>query len=129
MDRPNSKAVSDILASLNLADYAGTHPMALSGGQKQRVAIASAMAAKAELLLFDEPTSGLDYVHMCSVAKLLRKLAEAGKTILVSTHDPELLTLCADEILHIEGGKITEHYSLNEEAIGKLGSFFTEQIG
>ena len=129
MDRQDSKAVSEILASLNLADYAGTHPMALSGGQKQRVAIASAMAAKAELLLFDEPTSGLDYVHMCSVAKLLRNLAEAGKTILVSTHDPELLSLCADDILHIEGGQITEHYDLNKDTIGKLGAFFTEQIG
>lgn len=125
MDRPDSKEVSEILDSLNLADYAGTHPMALSGGQKQRVAIASAIAAKAELLLFDEPTSGLDFSHMCAVAALLRKLAEEGKTVLVSTHDPELLTLCADEILHIEGGQITEHYGLNEETIGRLGSFFT----
>ena len=101
--------------------------MTLSGGQKQRVAIASAMAAKAELLLFDEPTSGLDYVHMCSVAGLLQELAREGKTILVSTHDPELLALCADEVIHIESGKVTEQYVLNKQTAGRLGAFFAEQ--
>lgn len=106
MKEPSSEVAHKILESVDLDDYADTHPMALSGGQKQRVAIASAIAAKAKLLLFDEPTSGLDYVHMCSVARLLRKLADSGRTVLVSTHDPELLTLCADHVVRLEHGRV-----------------------
>ncbi len=108
MKNPDEDTAGSILSSVDLEAYADTHPMALSGGQKQRVAIASAIAAKAELLLFDEPTSGLDYVHMCSVAEQLRKLADSGKTVLVSTHDPELLTLCADHIVHLENGRVVD---------------------
>ena len=80
--------------------------MALSGGQKQRVAIASAIAANAKLMLFDEPTSGLDYCHMEKVGELLKKLAVSGNTVLVATHDPELIELCCDYVLCIENGKL-----------------------
>jgi len=127
MDTPDSSAAAEIMDSLGIGAYADTHPMALSGGQKQRVAIASALAAKAELLLFDEPTSGLDYVHMFSVARLLRSLAEKGRTILVSTHDPELLSLCADDVVHIENGCVEEQYALNEETRSLLKEFFLKQ--
>ena len=126
MERPDPVKAGAILETMGLGAYAETHPMALSGGQKQRVAIASAIAAEAELLLFDEPTSGLDYIHMCTVGSLLRELSRRGKTVLVSTHDPELLTLCADEIAHIEGGRIVEQYVLNEETTDKLKRFFLE---
>lgn len=80
--------------------------MALSGGQKQRVAIASAIAAGAELLLFDEPTSGLDYAHMEKVGKLLRQLADSSCTVLVSTHDPEFIEQCCDHTLRIKNGRV-----------------------
>ena len=126
MERPDPVKAGAILETMGLGAYAETHPMALSGGQKQRVAIASAIAAEAELLLFDEPTSGLDYIHMCTVGSLLRELSRRGKTVLVSTHDPELLTLCADEIAHIEGGRIVEQYVLNEETTDRLKRFFLE---
>ena len=82
--------------------------MALSGGQKQRVAIASAIAAQAQILLFDEPTSGLDYRHMREVAELLKRLAAEGKTIFVSTHDPERIALCCDKIIRITEGRAQE---------------------
>ena len=78
--------------------------MALSGGQKQRVAIASAFAAGARILLFDEPTSGLDLAHMEKVGRLLTELANSGKTVLVSTHDPELIDQCCGYLLYIENG-------------------------
>ena len=128
MERSDPARAGEILKEMGLEACAQTHPMALSGGQKQRVAIASAIAAKAELLLFDEPTSGLDYIHMCTVASLLRELSQQGKTVLVSTHDPELLTLCADEIAHIEGGRIVEQYRLNNETTGMLQQFFMEYL-
>lgn len=106
MDHPDEKTAKEILASLDLLEFADKHPMALSGGQKQRVAIASALAAGAEILLFDEPTSGLDYRHMREVAGLLRRLSEQGRTVFVSTHDPELIALCCDRVIRISDGRI-----------------------
>ncbi|WP_026497953.1 ABC transporter ATP-binding protein [Butyrivibrio sp. WCD2001] len=105
MKNEDKKRCDKILDSLGLLEYKDKHPMALSGGQKQRVAIASAIAADARLLLFDEPTSGLDYSHMVKVSELLRKLADSGRTVLVSTHDPELIELCCDYVLCINNGK------------------------
>ena len=95
-----------ILDDLGILEFKDKHPMALSGGQKQRVAIASAIAADAKLMLFDEPTSGLDYLHMEKVGELLKSLAQTGNTVLVATHDPELIELCCDYVLCIENGRI-----------------------
>ncbi len=108
MKNKDEKAAEDILTSLDLAQFRDKHPMALSGGQKQRVAIASALAAEAELLLFDEPTSGLDRRHMKEVAGLLKALAGKGKTVLVSTHDPEFAAVCCDRLVRISGGSAYE---------------------
>lgn len=106
MKDENTEKCDKILDSLGLLEFKDKHPMALSGGQKQRVAIASALAADAELLLFDEPTSGLNYAYMKAVAKLLKQLSSDGKTVIVSTHDPELIALCCDYVLCIEHGKL-----------------------
>ena len=108
MEHSDEKAAEKILESLDLDEYKEKHPMALSGGQKQRVAIASAIAAQAQILLFDEPTSGLDYRHMREVAELLKRLAAEGKTIFVSTHDPELIALCCDKVIRITEGRAQE---------------------
>ncbi len=108
MEDPDEKKGEEILEGLDLLEYKDKHPMALSGGQKQRVAIASAMAAKADILLFDEPTSGLDYRHMKEVSVLLRRLADMGKTVFVVTHDPELCARCCDRIIRIRAGRAEE---------------------
>ena len=113
MKDKNEKACEIILESLGLLPYKDKHPMALSGGQKQRVAIASAVAAGAKLLLFDEPTSGLDLSHMEMVGQLLTDLARSGSTVLVSTHDPELIGQCCDYILCIDKGKVG-YYKIKE---------------
>ncbi|MCR4789388.1 MAG: ABC transporter ATP-binding protein [Lachnospiraceae bacterium] len=80
-----------ILEALDLKEYADKHPLALSGGQKQRVAIASAIASGRNIILFDEPTSGLDYYHMLQVSELLKQLQKAGRTVIIVTHDVELI--------------------------------------
>lgn len=108
MEKPDETQAKEILASLDLLEYREKHPMALSGGQKQRVAIASAIAANAKILLFDEPTSGLDYRHMKEVSLLLKELAKRGKTIFVSTHDPELAAECCDRTIRIKDGRIAQ---------------------
>lgn len=106
MDDKDEEKAGEILSELGLSGYMDKHPMALSGGQKQRVAIASAIAAGASLLLFDEPTSGLDYAHMEHVGEMLKELASSGKTVLVSTHDPELIEKACDHVLCINKGKV-----------------------
>lgn len=88
-----------ILEQLDLANLADTHPMALSGGQKQRVAIAGGVMAQNPVLIFDEPTSGLDLHHMKQVAALLRTLRDAGKVVIVITHDTELVHEVADQVI------------------------------
>lgn len=103
----DSAFCADILKKLGIYEYKDKHPMALSGGQKQRVAIASAIAANSKLMLFDEPTSGLDFSHMEKVGELLKKLAGFGSTVLVATHDPELIDICCDYVLCIEDGKVS----------------------
>ncbi|MCR5177899.1 MAG: ABC transporter ATP-binding protein, partial [Lachnospiraceae bacterium] len=94
-----------ILGSLDLTEYADKHPLALSGGQKQRVAVASAIASGRDIILFDEPTSGLDYSHMLQVSELLKQLREKGKTVIIVTHDVELIKRACTCIIHFDGKK------------------------
>lgn len=93
----NEEEALKILASLDLETFANRHPQSLSGGQKQRVAVASAIASGREILLFDEPTSGLDYSHMLQIGQILRDLKALGKTVIVVTHDRELIKECCDK--------------------------------
>ena len=92
----NEEEAHRILASLDLDDFSDRHPQSLSGGQKQRVAVACAIASGREILLFDEPTSGLDYTHMLQIGQILRDLKALGKTVIVVTHDRELIKECCD---------------------------------
>ncbi len=89
----------EILKQLDLDGFLDRHPQSLSGGQKQRLAIACALASGRKLLLLDEPTSGLDYAHMMETAGLLRQLQSMGATILVVTHDSELIRACCSRRL------------------------------
>ena len=98
--------------------------MSLSGGQKQRVAIATAVVSDRELLVFDEPTSGLDLRHMQEVAMTLQHLQQMGKTVLVITHDYELIASCCTHVLHLESGKVQEQYRLDQEGFKRLRQFF-----
>ena len=88
------RKAAELLRELDLEALADRHPQSLSGGQKQRLAIAGALASGREILLFDEPTSGLDLGHMRQTAKLLNSLRERGITLLVVTHDCELIREC-----------------------------------
>ncbi len=110
----NEEEARRILATLDLEAFADRHPQSLSGGQKQRVAVASAIASGRDIMLFDEPTSGLDYTHMLQIGEILRSLKAQGKTVIVVTHDRELIKECCDceiclhdfnQINPAEGGK------------------------
>jgi energy-coupling factor transport system ATP-binding protein len=125
MKKPDRAEAEKILESLDLLPLKDLHPMSLSGGQKQRVAIASAHASRRELIMFDEPTSGLDRRHMGYVADNLRSLQKLGKTLLVITHDPELILTCCTYTLCMEDGKIIGAYPLNDEGTRRILDFFT----
>ena len=92
----NEEEARRILSTLDLEAFADRHPQSLSGGQKQRVAVASAIASGRDIMLFDEPTSGLDYTHMLQIGEILRSLKDQGKTVIVVTHDRELIKECCD---------------------------------
>lgn len=78
------------------------HPASLSGGEKQRVTIAAAYCSDAELIVLDEPTSGLDGDGVLNVAAWARKLAQAGKTVVIITHDRILTKLACDHVLELK---------------------------
>src|ERR1700710_2632309 len=75
------------LSQVGLADKADSYPAQLSGGQQQRVAIARALAMSPKLMLFDEPTSALDPELVGEVLTVIRRLADAGMTMIVVTHE------------------------------------------
>ena len=89
----------EILAALGLTTLADLHPMSLSGGQKERVVVSAAMLSAKDLIVLDEPTSGLDHAHMQQVGQLLQQLKQAGKIVLVITHDEELAADWCDRVI------------------------------
>ena len=97
-----------LLDEVGLADHADHLPRQLSGGQQQRVAIARSLAMQPKLMLFDEPTSALDPELVGEVMGVIRRLAEAGMTMLVVTHEMGFAAEIADEIVFMDGGIIVE---------------------
>jgi energy-coupling factor transport system ATP-binding protein len=87
-----------ILTRFDLDRLAGRHPLALSGGERQRLAIAAAFAQDRPVVVLDEPTSGLDLLHMRQVAAGIEELAAAGRTVLVATHDQDLIAACGARV-------------------------------
>ena len=89
------------LEVFGLSHLKGRHPHSLSGGEKQRLVVACALMKRPSLLILDEPTSGLDGRNMRIIARELREYASRGGTVLLITHDLELLSLAADCRLEI----------------------------
>jgi polar amino acid transport system ATP-binding protein len=98
----------DLLERVGLAGRAGSYPEQLSGGQQQRVAIARALAYSPRLLLLDEITSALDPELVGEVLALVRELAEAGRTILMATHEMGFARQVADRVVFLDGGRLVE---------------------
>lgn len=127
MQDANEEKLEGIMDALGLTALRERHPLSLSGGQKQRVAIASALLADKEFLVFDEPTSGLDYLHMVQTAHLISSLG-GKETSFVVSHDPELIVRSCNYVLHLEGGLIKDQYPLNEKTEEKLTNYFRKDL-
>ena len=104
----------ELLASVGLADKADAHPPQLSGGQQQRVAIARALAMQPKAILFDEPTSALAPELVGDVLGVMRKLAEAGMTMVVVTHEMSFAREVADRVMFFDGGVMVEQGAARE---------------
>ena len=97
-----------LLSSVGLSDHIDHLPHRLSGGQQQRVAIARALAVRPRLMLFDEPTSALDPELVGEVLAVMRRLAEAGMTMIVVTHEIRFAREVADRVVFMDAGEIVE---------------------
>jgi D-methionine transport system ATP-binding protein len=102
--------VKPLLDLVGLGDKSGRYPAELSGGQKQRVGIARALATEPKLLLSDEATSALDPETTQSILELLKKInAELGLTVLLITHEMEVVKSITSKVAVIDNGLIVEH--------------------
>lgn len=97
-----------LLSEVGLADKIQNYPCQLSGGQQQRVAIARALAQDPAVLCFDEPTSALDPELTGEVLRVIKKLKDNGRTMLVVTHEMDFARNVADRVLFFADGIIEE---------------------
>ena len=92
----NKRRAEEALELFRLQEVRNRHPASLSGGEKQRVVIAAAYCSDAEVFAFDEPTSGMDGEGLLSMARWADILAQAGKTVIIITHDELLADIACD---------------------------------
>ena len=97
-----------LLEKVGIADKANHYPAQLSGGQQQRAAIARALAMEPDVLMFDEPTSALDPELVGEVLRVMQKLAEEGRTMIIATHEMGFAREASSHVIFLDEGRIEE---------------------
>ena len=100
------REVPRVLEIIGLKDKTESFPEELSGGEQQRLAVARALVNYPDVIIADEPTGNLDPYNTYEVISLLEKINRAGKTVLLSTHDREIINKLGKRVITIENGKI-----------------------
>ncbi|OGZ62438.1 MAG: cell division ATP-binding protein FtsE [Candidatus Staskawiczbacteria bacterium RIFCSPHIGHO2_02_FULL_34_10] len=100
------KEVPRILEVIGLGEKINNFPRELSGGEQQRLAVARAFVNHPDIIIADEPTGNLDPYNTYEVISLLEKINKAGKTVILSTHDREIINKLGKRVVTIENGKI-----------------------
>ncbi|MDI9643342.1 MAG: ATP-binding cassette domain-containing protein [Archaeoglobales archaeon] len=114
--------VEEALKLVGLEGYEKRLCSQLSGGEKKRLSIADAIAMDPEFVILDEPTAGLDQLGFDAIVELIEKLRNAGKGIIIATHDFDLAKRVGDRFYYLEDGRIVyEGESLNFELARKIG--------
>jgi energy-coupling factor transport system ATP-binding protein len=121
-----SSQIGSTLEQLGLAPLAGAYPRNLSGGEAQRAALAAILVGNPKVLLLDEPTRGLDYRAKSGLGRLLRALAAEQRTILLATHDVELVAAYADRVALLGDGELVVEGPVREVLSDSL--IFSSQI-
>ncbi len=110
-----ARDVNEVLEIVGLTDKADNFPAQLSGGEKQRVAIARALIHRPEVILADEPTGNLDPYHTLDIIRLLLKINELGTTVILATHNKEIINSLGKRVVTLQEGKI-----IRDEAEGRF---------
>tara|TARA_R110002126_G_scaffold13441_3_gene58319 strand:- start:3924 stop:4697 length:774 start_codon:yes stop_codon:yes gene_type:complete len=114
-DRAEAEAKAmDYLGKVGIANKAHSYASQLSGGQQQRVAIARALAMEPKALLFDEPTSALDPELVGEVLKVMRDLADEGRTMIVVTHEMGFARDVSNRVMFLHQGMVEEEGAPHE---------------
>lgn len=100
------RRVADVLKITGMEEHRNHFPRELSGGEKQRAAIARAVVHAPELLFADEPTGNLDPENTVALAKLLHKINKSGTTVILATHDRDMMQLCNQRVITIDNGRL-----------------------
>lgn len=108
------RRVDESLERVGMSEYSQKAPHHLSGGQKKRVAIAGILSMRPKVMVLDEPTSGLDPNGASAIMQLLYDLNEEGMTIIISTHDVDLVPIYSDNINVLRKGKILKQGNCRE---------------
>ena len=124
LKRPRAECVAEaeaLLEKVGIADKRNFYPAHLSGGQQQRAAIARALAMKPKVMLFDEPTSALDPELVGEVLRVLRALADEGRTMLVVTHEMGFARNVSNRVVFVHQG-LVEADGTPDQVFGELKS-------
>ncbi len=105
-DEDINSNVSQVLEVVGLVDKSWHFPHELSGGEKQRVAIARAIVNQPDLIVADEPTGNLDPLNTREIIEVLKKINEIGTTVLLATHNKDVVNALGKRVITIEKGKI-----------------------
>lgn len=103
-----SKKVNDVLEMVGILDKKLQFPQQLSGGELQRTSIARAIVADPKYLLADEPTADLDPDNAWEIVKLLSEINKSGTTVIMATHNAEIVNTLKKRVIFIENGKIVK---------------------
>lgn len=112
--REIDELVPQVLDMVGLSDKMHNFPHQLSGGEQQRVAIARAMVHRPEVIIADEPTGNLDPFHTWEIINLLQKINQLGTTLLLATHDKEVINYLEKRVITLDRGRL-----IRDEAKGK----------
>jgi energy-coupling factor transport system ATP-binding protein len=124
---PDAETAQEVLAALGLESVAERYPRDLSTGQRQRAALAAVLAGRPALALLDEPTRGMDAAARAALATFVHRLASAGGSVVVATHDSDLAAEVADRVVLVDAGRVRE-LGAPDAALAGAGPLAT-QIG
>ena len=105
--REIKNTVPKVIELVGLTGKEKQFPSQLSGGERQRVAIARAIVRQPKILIADEPTGNLDPKNTWDIVRLLEKINKYGTTVLLTTHNAEIVNKLKRRVITIEGGKVT----------------------
>lgn len=124
LSKDQYKLVEEAFAKLSIEDLIDKSFYDLSGGEKQLVVIARSIVSNPKVILFDEPTSHLDIANQYKVLKIIKSLHLLGYTVIVSTHDPNQVTLLKEHVIIVKGNGGIESGEtddvMNEETLKKI---------